>query len=407
MKVVFIAPAYPPEQRDFTRGLAEVGASVIGVGDGPQEGMPDGVQKALSAYLRVPRLFDEEQAAITIARAVGDLGIDRVESNWEPFVLLAARVRELLGVPGMSRDAVLGFRDKQLMKDRIQAAGLRVPRGERASTEAEVREAAERVGMPLIIKPIAGAGSADTFRCDDAADLERVLSRIRHVNEVSVEEFIDGDEFTYDTVCIDGKPVFENVAQYYPRPLTFRSEQWISPAQLVYRDIYDPNRAVIDGIKLGRGVLDALGMGTGFTHMEWYRKRDGEVVFGEIGCRNGGGHFVDMMNWSNDFDIYREWARSVCWKSFEAVPSRRYHVGMVFKRAMGEGHIQVIEGMEDVRRRFGAYMVADQLLPIGAPRRDWKQTLLSDGFVAFRHEDLAALQEMMRVVISRVRLFAD
>lgn len=404
MRVVFIAPAYPPEQANFTRGLAEVGATVIGVGDGPKDNLPNAVKHALAAYVRVPHLFDEVKAAHTIANAVSRFGIDRVESNWEPTVLLAARVRELLGIPGMSRDTVLGFRDKQLMKERLQKAGLRVPLSRRASTEQQVREGAEEIGLPLIIKPIAGAGSADTFRCDTPADLDHAIKATRHVPEVSVEEFVDGDEFTYDTVCIGGKPAFENVAQYFPRPLVFRTEQWISPAQVVYRDPLRPDLQA--GVQLGREVLTALGMGTGFTHMEWYRKSDGEVVFGEIGCRNGGGHFVDMMNWSNDFDVFREWARSVCWHSFEAQAHRRYHVGMVFKRALGEGRICAIEGMDAVRRDWGEHIVADALLPIGAPRRNWKQTLLSDGFVAFRHPDLRVVDAIMRAVIGGVQLHA-
>ena len=53
MKVAFIAPAYPPEQRDFTRGLAEVGATVIGIGDGPEAGLPQQVRRYLSKYIRV------------------------------------------------------------------------------------------------------------------------------------------------------------------------------------------------------------------------------------------------------------------------------------------------------------------------------------------------------------------
>lgn len=404
MKVAFIAPAYPAEQVQFTRGLAEVGATVIGIGNGSKHHLPDLVRRSLAAYLEVPHLMDEERAAITIARELSGKGIDRVESNWEPTVLLAARVRELLGIAGMSRDTVLGFRDKELMKQRIRAAGLRVPHSRRCSTEAQVREAAEAIGYPVIIKPIAGAGSADTFRCDDQAGLESALAQTKHVPEVSVEEFVQGDEFTYDTVCVNGEPVFENVAEYFPRPLVFRTEQWISPMQIVYRD---PYRADLQaGIRLGRGVLDALGMGTGFTHMEWYRKADGEVVFGEIGCRNGGGHFVDMMNWSNEFDVFREWARAVCWHSFEAEAQRKHHVGMVFKRAAGNGRIFAIEGMDAIRKRWGPHIVADALLPIGTPRRNWKQTLLSDGFVAVRHPELRIVQHMCAELAGLVRMYA-
>ncbi len=82
--------------------------------------------------------------------------------------------------------------------------------------------AAERVGYPLIVKPIDGAGSADTYRADSAAELDSILPMIRHVPLVSVEEFIDGEEFTYDTICAGGQVLFENICQYHPRPLATR-----------------------------------------------------------------------------------------------------------------------------------------------------------------------------------------
>ena len=40
MRVVFLAPIYPPEMHEYTRGLAEVGAQVYGVGDTPREALP-------------------------------------------------------------------------------------------------------------------------------------------------------------------------------------------------------------------------------------------------------------------------------------------------------------------------------------------------------------------------------
>src|SRR5207248_2013586 len=112
MKVVFLAPAYPPEMIQYTRGLAEVGAEVYGV------------------------------------------------------------------------------RDKEIMKERVRAAGLRVPRSRRVRTEKEVRAAAEEIGFPLILKPIAGAGSADTYQVRTQAELEETLPKIRGVKEASCEEYI-------------------------------------------------------------------------------------------------------------------------------------------------------------------------------------------------------------------------
>lgn len=405
MNVVFLSPHYPPEMQHYTRGLAQVGARVFGVGDTPLGAIPAETRAHLTDYLQVPSILDELDVQRRVHGWLKGREIDRVESNWEPLVLLAARLRELLGAPGMSRSVVRGFRDKQLMKERIKAAGLRVPHAFRARTAAEARDAAATIGFPVCVKPIAGAGSADTYRVDSAKELERVLALTQHVSEVSVEEFIEGEEFTYDSVCVDGVPRFENVAQYLPRPLDARTNEWISPIICTVRDMNTP--AIRRGIALGRGVLKALGMGSGFTHMEWFLKPDGEVVFGEIACRPGGAHLVDQMNLTCDVDLFVEWARAVCWKSFEGPTRRKYNTAIIFKRAVGQGEIQRITGLRTFLARYGRGVCWENLSPVGARRRNWKQTLVSDGFVIVRHPSWEGAMEMAQSAASDITMFAE
>lgn len=404
MKVLFVSPHFPDEMPGFVRGLAEVGAAVYAVGDVPEEQLPGHVRRYLSGYMQVGALFDAEALVRQVAPVAARLGIDRVEALWEPVVLGAARLREEIGAPGMGVETAIGFRDKGIMKDRLVKAGLRVPRFARVTTAAELREAAERIGYPLIVKPMDGAGTRDTYKLESQKELEAVLPLLGHLPEANLEEFVEGEEFTYDAVSIDGVPVFDSVAQYHPKPLESRTQEWISPMQIVFRDPHVPELAA--GVKLGRAVLLALGMGTGFTHMEWYRKPGGEVVFGEIAARAPGGRLVDQMNYANDFDVYREWARAVCWRSFEAVAHRRYHVATVFKRAQGQGRIVGMTGLDAVRARCGASLVNVDLLPVGAPRRDWVNTLLSDGHVTLRHADYAECRAMAEMVVRELRLYA-
>jgi biotin carboxylase len=405
MKAVFLAPTYPPEMQQYTRGLAEVGAEVYGVGDTPVAGLPASVKPYLADYLQVPRILDDDDVVARVTAWMRGREVDRVLANWEVMVLTAARLRERFGVHGMTVDAVRGFRDKQLMKERVQAAGLRVPRAERVRTIAEARAAAERVGFPLVLKPIAGAGSADTHRVDGAEELEAVLRRMLHVSEASCEEFIDGEEFTFDTVCIGGRPAFINVAQYLPRPLVARTSEWISPVIVTVRDLEQEKLA--GGIELGRKVLDALDMGDGFTHMEWFRKPDGEVVFGEIGCRPGGAHLVDQMNYTCDIDLFREWARAVCWGRFDAPTARKYNAAIVFKRAVGSGRISRVEGLGEFMRRHGEHVVEERLLPVGSQRRNWKQTLLSDGHILLRHPDWDTACDMATDAARHITMYAE
>jgi len=405
MRVVFLAPIYPPEMIEYTRGLAEVGAKVFGVGDTPREALPARVKPYLHDYLQVPRIMAEEDVMDRVTAWLRGKSIDRVLANWEPLVILAARLRERWGMPGMSVDAVTGFRDKQLMKERVAAAGLRVPRSRRVRTESETRAAAEEFGYPLIVKPIAGAGSADTYKAETAKELDEILVKMRGVGEASCEEYIDGEEFTFDTVCVDGKPAYENVAQYLPKPIEMRSLEWVSPVIITVRDM--KLARIQGGIALGRKVLGALGMGTGFTHMEWFLTPKGEAVFGEIGCRPGGAHIVDQMNYTSDIDLFREWARVSCWGTFEADATRKYNAGIVFKRAFGQGRITRIEGLGDWLRTCGDAVVEEKLLRPGTPRRNWKHTLLSDGHVLVRHPDWETAYRMSFAAANEIRMFAE
>lgn len=405
MKVLFLSPHYPEEMLDFTRGLSEVGAQVYGVGDMPIEALPAKVKPYLHDYLQLPGFMDEGRALGPLVDAARRIGADRVETLWEPLVLLAARVREELGMPGMDRHTVLGFRDKPIMKARLVAAGVRVPRFGRADSVAGVLQAAREIGYPVVLKPVAGAGSADTWRVNDEDQARAKLATMAHVPEVTIEEFIEGTEFTYDAVAIEGKPVFESVTQYHPPPIQGRSQEWISPAQITLRDPYIPATQV--GIALGRQVLETLRMGTGFVHMEWFKTRRGEAVFSEIACRSGGAKLMDAINFANDIDIYREWARAVCWHSFDAVPQRKYHVTAVFKRAQGQGRITRIEGLDLVRQRCGSGLVVEDLLPVGHPRRNWKQTLLGDGYLMMRSVDYRDACEMRDTAVSVLRMYAE
>jgi hypothetical protein len=405
MRVVFLSPAYPAEMAHFTRGLAEVGATVYGVGDTPRDALPAGVKPFLADYLTVPRMLDEDDVMNRVSDWLRGHSIDRVLTNWEPLVILAARLRERWGMPGMSVDTVRGFRDKELMKSRLRAAGLRVPRSRRVRTAAEVREAAEEIGYPLILKPIAGAGCNDTFMVSSPSELERTLPRLGGVSEASCEEYVAGDELTFDTLCIRGRPVFENVTQYLPKPLEASQREWISPIAISIRDLEQP--ALAGGIALGRAVLDVLGMGDGFTHMEWFLTPKGEAVFGEIACRPGGAGIVDQMNFTCDVDLYREWARVACHGYFEASTTRKYNVGLVFKRAKGWGNITRIEGLHEWLRGCGPWVVSENLSRPGTPRRDWKQTQVADGRVIVRHPDFEDALRMCRAAATDIQIYAQ
>ncbi len=184
-----------------------------------------------------------------------------------------------------------------------------------------------------------------------------VLPRLGHVPFLSVEEFVEGEEYTYDTICAGGDILFHNIRYGTgPRPIVAQTNEWISPQVIALRDVDDP--AVADGAAMGRAVIKGAGFRHRVHHMEWYRKADGEVVFGEIGARPPGAHQVDQMKWACDFDVFRQrQGEAVTGGGIKQQFHRRYNVATIYKRAQGAGRIARIEGAQQLQERFGEHVV--------------------------------------------------
>ena len=403
MNVLMISPGFPKEMKFFTRGLAVTGAKVIGLGDQAQDQMPPLAAQSLAAHLHVS--FGNDDAIVEkVAEFAQRVPIHRVECLWEPYMILAARIRERLGLPGLTVQQTIPYRDKEVMKRVLDAAGIRTPHHYSATTAAGVVEAAETIGFPVIVKPIDGAGSESTYKVTSREQLDAVLPALRSVTEVSVEEFVDGEDMTFDTLCVNGEVQHYSIATYIPRALFMKENEWVSPITLVIRDPDTPDLA--EGKKMGFRVLEALGFQTGYTHMEWYRTPSGEAVFGEIGARPPGAGLVDLINYASDIDTYSGWAECVVHGRFTQPVERRYSAAWIYKRARGHGRIRRYEGLESILTEFGSHIVDIDLNPIGSPRRDWRSVLVGDGLVVVRHPDLETTRRMAEHIAAHLHIVA-
>ena len=120
MNVLFIAPGYPAEMPHYVRGLRAHGATVFGLGDQQPNELPPLAREHLADYARFPGLFADDSDLAPVKAWLGARAIDRVVCQWEPGVLLCGRLRDYLGVEGMGYEALLPYRDKQIMKDMIR-----------------------------------------------------------------------------------------------------------------------------------------------------------------------------------------------------------------------------------------------------------------------------------------------
>ena len=102
MNVVMLSPGYPAEMAYFTRALATVGATVIGVGDQPPSELPAAARDALAHYEHVS-LADENAVLTALHGLARHARIEQVECLWEPYMVLAARIRAASTMYGSQR----------------------------------------------------------------------------------------------------------------------------------------------------------------------------------------------------------------------------------------------------------------------------------------------------------------
>ena len=87
---------------------------------------------------------------------------------------------------------------------------------------------------------------------------------------------------------------------------------------------------------------------------------------------------------------------------------RRYNAALVFKRAHGDGQLVTrIEGLEPILARDGEHLPVVELVPIGAPRRDWTQVVTGDGWCIARHNLLGEALRIADDIGRDVRIHCD
>lgn len=363
---------------------------------------PEPARRGMRWHWRVEDFLDPAQlvwAAQGIATQA-QAPIHRIFGALEQAQVAIAEAREALGVRGLSAETTRHFRDKARMKDVLRAAGVPCARHALVATPDEALAAARRIGYPLVVKPPAGAGAVGTFRVEGDDQLRAALAAAppSAAQPTLLEEFIVGTEHSLETISIEGRAAWHSLTHYAPTPLDVVRNPWIQWCVLLPREVDDPR---YDDIKTAAAQgLQALGMGTGLTHMEWFRRRDGSVAIGEVGARPPGAQITTMVSRANDIDFVQAWTRVMIDGTF-APPVRKYAVGTAYLRGQGRGQVRAVHGLEAVAREIGG-LVCDYRLPwVGQhPTGSYE----GEGYIIVRHPETAVVEQALERIVSRIRV---
>jgi ATP-grasp domain len=366
-----------------------------------EDRVPPSLRRHLAGHWRIDDPLDAGQ----IAWAVEGLGehvgpVQRLLAVLEQLQVPLAQVREHLGIPGMDATTARNFRDKDQMKTVLDAAGVPCARHRLATDATEAADFARSVGFPLVVKPPAGAGAKSTFRLDDPGDLAAWLEVAPPAPDrpALIEEFLTGEEGSYDSVMVDGEIVWDSISNYLPTPLEVLRNPWMQWVVLLPRDINGPEYVGIR--QIAPVALRALGLHTGLTHMEWFRRPDGSVAVSEVGARPPGAQITSMLCYAHDFDLYRAWAQLMVHGTFEP-PLRQWSAGTVYLRGQGAGHVIATHGLDRLPAA-ATDLVVDSRLP--SPGQPSSGSYEGDGYITVRDRDTAVVTAALKTILTTVRV---
>src|SRR5918994_3170841 len=398
----FVAPCLLPATARFVSVAAELPDVRLGlVTSEPVERIPPDLRRRLAGHWRVDDALDPRQLAWAVSGLAGQLGrVERLVGALEQLQVPLAQVRETLGIEGMDVRTAINVRDKSQMKETLQAAGIPCARHALVRSAGQATAFADEVGFPLVAKPPAGAGAQSTFRLDDGDMLRRWLAAVPLGGEspALLEEFLTGEEHTFDSVTVGGSTVWSSIADYRPPPLEVLRNPWIQWTVLLPRDISGPR---YEGIhRWGPTALKALGVTDALTHMEWFARPDGSVAISEVAARPPGAQLTSMHGYAHDFDLYRAWAELVVLGRFD-VPERRYAAGTAYLRGMGHGRVRAVHGVDAVQEQIGHLVVEARLRE---PAHPAGTDYLGEGYAMVRDLDTAVVEDALHRIVDGVRV---
>lgn len=239
-------------------------------------------------FYRVDGNDYETTKAIAIKHNVSGI----VTSQMEKPMRLMAKLAQELGFIFHSPEVTEKSLDKWLMKkafidNNVPCAAGKLFLPEQNITLSEI----EGLKFPLIIKPRAATSSQGVFKLnsiDEIHKYRKITESFSKNGEVIVEEFLDGPEFSVETITYQGKTNIVQVTEKFITPFPTTVEMGhLQPAILNIDEIKNISEVVISAV-------NAIGIDNSASHAEVKLTGDGANMV-EIGARLGGDYISSYL----------------------------------------------------------------------------------------------------------------
>jgi biotin carboxylase len=332
------------EQEPLIQSLIDKGFEVYGITNGLETDY-SGIKKVYKADYRDLDLI------LKISQDINPNAVISDQCDYSHFA--QAYIAERLGLPGPGLKQAQISANKYIQRLAAVKAGIKVPVFKLVTTFEKAIVACEKIGFPVIIKPIDNRGSFGVSKITDIYELKNAYYEAlihSHSRFVLIEQYIQGYEITVDGYCFDGKPKSLAIALKSKEGLKSQVSMDIKYPADIPADVY---RRAIENNEF---VAESLGYKFGMLHSEYLIDKQNDIYLVESANR-GGGVFtsciiVPTVSGVNILERYIDDAIGI--NSNIKNPDTIEKNSVVLKFfAFKNGVVKKISGLEEVSERSG------------------------------------------------------
>ena len=219
------------------------------------------------------------------------LGLDGVFTCGTDFSSSVAWVAEKLGLPGISYQTALDCTDKYRMRTLFKEKDIPCPAFREIDEDSDPEQAVRGLSYPLVVKPVDNMGGRGVVTVTDPEELREAVKeavKFSRTNRAIVEEYMDGPEFSLDSLIYQGRMQISGFAdRHIFFPPYFIEMGHTLPTSLGLSDQQEI-------IRVFENAVRALGIVNGAAKGDIKLTSRG-VMIGEIAARLSGGY---MSGWT-------------------------------------------------------------------------------------------------------------
>jgi biotin carboxylase len=351
-RVLLLLPTNTYRAHDFIEAAARLGVLTV-VGSERRQALED-IAPATTLTLDLTR---PEKAADQIARFAAEHPLKAIIPTDDQTAIVAAVAAGRLGLPHNPPEAARAARRKDLLREKLQAAGVQTPRFRLIHLDADPSAAARAELYPCVLKPTFLAASRGVIRADTPEEFQAAFLRIRallglpEVAErggmaagcVLVEEFVPGFEVALEGLLVRGD--LKMLALFdKPDPLDgpfFEETIYVTPSRL-------PGAAQESIVAAAGEATRALGLVEGPVHAELRVNERGPWVI-EMAARSIGGLCSRTLRFGAGVSLEEIILMHALGRGVEGLERERQPAGVMMIPIPRAGLLKEVRGMRQAK----------------------------------------------------------